>query len=184
MFVLFCFCFVVIFNEFSLITGEVVALAAVGVIGVVKASGKVELWNRYIKVRSFDALFFNSTFFLCVVVVRKVTSNSKRHMANVSFGTTQAARGTGRTRATAIDERQEAMAPHSDRTFDAATFGSYSNAATTVRSDTSDAVRDAEREHHHRSFRNRQRWYAHLVDAVASLAVLGGDPVVFMGDYK
>jgi len=55
LFVLFCFCFVVIFNEFSLITGEVVALAAVGVIGVVKASGKVELWNRYIKVRSFDA---------------------------------------------------------------------------------------------------------------------------------
>ena len=52
-----------------MITGEVVALAAVGVIGVVKASGKVELWNRYIKVRSFDALFFNSTFFLCVVVV-------------------------------------------------------------------------------------------------------------------
>jgi hypothetical protein len=105
-------------------------------------------------------------------------------MSNVSFGTTQAARGTGRTRATAIDERQEAMAPHTDRTFDPAKFGAYSRAATTVRSGTSEAVRDAEREHHHRSFRNRQRWYAHLVDSVASLAVLGGDPILFMGDYK
>ena len=119
-----------------------------------------------------------------VFVFIKVTGNGKRHSSNVSFGTSPAARATGRTRANAIHTRQQAMATFTDRSFDAGTFGEYVQAATTARVGTSDAVRDAEREFGHRAFRNGQRWYSYLVNRIASLAVLGGDALVFMGDYK
>lgn len=90
----------------------------------------------------------------------------------------------GRELASEYERRRDALAEHSDRTFSAAKFGEYARAATDVRASTTEDVRDAEREFHHTAFRNKQRWYARLINAIASLAVLGGDPLLFMGDYK
>ena len=147
--------------------GEIVAVAAVGVIGVVKSSGKVELWNRYVKVniQSTSHFIFQIQNVFCF---RKGYEQWQTSFVECQFWHVAAARVTGRTRANAIHTRQQAMATFTDRSFDAGTFGEYVQAATTARAGTSDAVRDAEREYRHRAFRNRQRWYSHLVNRIAS----------------
>lgn len=94
------------------------------------------------------------------------------------------AAGAGRRYAAEVERRTAAMQGKNDRTLDASTFGEYSRAATDVRATTTAQARDDERVYRHLAYRNRQRWYAGLVNSVASLAVLGGDPLLFMGDYK
>ena len=110
---------------------------------------------------------------------QQVTGAGKRHVSNVRMPD-----GAGRRLAADIDRRTAAMNGTNNRTLDAATFGEFVRAATAVRSATTDDVRADERTFRHRAFRNRQRWTAHLVTSVASLAVLGGDPLVFMGEYR
>ncbi len=114
----------------------------------------------------------------------KVTNNGKRHSSNVSFGTSPAARVTGRTRANAIHARQQAMASVTDRSFDAGTL-----ASTCRRQRRHVSTRATLHATPNESIVIELSEIASvgihvLLDESRSLAVLGGDAVVFMGDYK
>ena len=110
----------------------------------------------------------------------KIKNARRRHMLNVQLPT----REQGSKLKHDIERRTKALEGSSGRVFDGAELSVHLDIVDGIRDTTPHDVLDIERRHRHIGFRNKQRFYAMMMNKLASLSILGGDPLILLGDGR